>query len=459
MINQLDTIEDSIIQSLFYNAEYFSRVYPSLKEIHFSEKPNQDIFREIQKYVKDHEVSPSLKDIALKIKNSSSYSNDDKKKLITKISNIQKSDKHENLDFILKETQDYIKKTQLTSAIMESVDIIKEGKEFDPIIDKFTSALNVSFDTDPGLDYNESLVERQEYYHKSITGISTGVKSIDKTLNGGFMDKTLNVFLSVSGGGKSAMLVSVGANMLLKGKNILYITLEMSEKEIAKRFDANILAIDSRELRNTNKEEIEGKFNQVKDKLGKLYIKEYPAGGFNTLQLKSLVEDIHNTKGVEFDIIIVDYLGLMSSYRTSLSKVGSYGLYKSVAEELHGLSKTCIARDRIGIPILTAGQINRGGYNNLEVGMDSISESLGIAMTADNIIGILQTDALRERKEVVLKFMKNRNSGILRDIVLKVDFSQMRFYDFEEDRTNTEDVLGDTRERVVVEEDFGSFKF
>ena len=156
MINQLDTIEDSIIQSLFYNAEYFSRVYPSLKEIHFSEKPNLDIFREIQKYVKDHEVSPSLKDIALKIKNSSSYSNDDKKKLITKISNIQKSDKHENLDFILKETQDYIKKTQLTSAIMESVDIIKEGKEFDPIIDKFTSALNVSFDTDPGLDYNES---------------------------------------------------------------------------------------------------------------------------------------------------------------------------------------------------------------------------------------------------------------------------------------------------------------
>ena len=91
--------------------------------------------------------------------------------------------------------------------------------------------------------------------------------------------------------------------------------------------------------------------------------------------------------------------------------------------------------------------------------MDSISESLGIAMTADNIIGILQTDALRERKEVVLKFMKNRNSGILRDIVLKVDFSQMRFYDFEEDRTNTEDVLGDTRERVAVEEDFGSFKF
>ena len=55
--------------------------------------------------------------------------------------------------------------------------------------------------------------------------------------------------------------------------------------------------------------------------------------------------------------------------------------------------------------------------------------------------------------------MKNRNSGILRDIVLKVDFSQMRFYDFEEDRTNTEDVLGDTRERVAVEEDFGSFKF
>lgn len=449
-------MEETILQSLFYDSEYYTKVYSSLKGSHFSDTENNKIFSEIQSFISDNEIRPTIREIALKIKNSDKFDTKVKKSLLEKLSSFQKNEKV-NTEFLLKETENFLKKTQLTQAILDSVDIVKSGKELEPVIEKVQESLNVNFNTNPGLDYRDTIEERAEYYHENLRGLSLGIKSADKMLNGGFMDKTLNIFLSPSGGGKSAALVSVGASMLLNGKNVLYITLEMSEKEIAKRFDANILDIDTKSLKNTNKQEIEGKFNSVKEKLGYLFIKEYAAGTFNVLNLKSLIEDIHNSKNIDFDVIIIDYLTLMSSYRTTMAKSGgTYAYFKAIAEECHGFSKSCPANGRIGIPIVSASQLRREAFNNIEVGMDSISDSIGIVQTADTIIGILSTDALRERGECVWKFMKNRNSGVLKDIVLKVNFSKMRFEDFE-DSAVEDDVLSELN--VTKTTDFGSFKF
>lgn len=451
-------IEDTILQSLFYDSDFYSKVYSSLKENHFSDVDNSRIFSEIRDYVSDSDSRPTIREIALKIKESEKYDVKIKKSLLEKMSSFQKIDKIQNTDYLLKETEKFLKKTQLTQAILDSVDLIKKDDQaLEPVIEKVQDALNVNFNTNPGLEYSLSITDRSEYYHERLNGLSTGIKSVDKMINGGFMDKTLNIFLSPSGGGKSAALVSVGANILLKGKNVLYITLEMSEKEIAKRFDANILDIDTKDLKNTNKEELEGRFNAIKDKLGSLYIKEYSAGTFNVLNLKSLIEEIHNSKNIDFDIIIIDYLTLMSSYRTNMLKSGgTYAYFKAIAEECHGFSKVCQANKRIGIPILSASQLRREAFNNIEVGMDSISDSIGIVQTADLIIGILSTDALRERKECVWKFMKNRNSGILKDIVLKVNFSKMRFEDFNETEVE-ENPLAELNNST--NNDFGQFKF
>ena len=423
-------MEETILQSLFYDSEYFTKVYSSLKGSHFSDTENNKIFSEIQSFISANEIRPSIREIALKIKNSDKFDTKVKKSLLEKLSSFQKNEKV-NTEFLLKETENFLKKTQLTQAILDSVDIVKSGKELEPVIEKVQESLNVNFNTNPGLDYRDTIEERAEYYHENLRGLSLGIKS--------------------------AALVSVGASMLLNGKNVLYITLEMSEKEIAKRFDANILDIDTKSLKNTNKQEIEGKFNSIKEKLGYLFIKEYAAGTFNVLNLKSLIEDIHNSKNIDFDVIIIDYLTLMSSYRTTMAKSGgTYAYFKAIAEECHGFSKSCPANGRIGIPIVSASQLRREAFNNIEVGMDSISDSIGIVQTADTIIGILSTDALRERGECVWKFMKNRNSGILKDIVLKVNFSKMRFEDFE-DSVVEDDVLSELN--VTKTTDFGSFKF
>lgn len=449
-------IEESILQSLFYNQEYFTKVYSSLKKSLFSTEENIALFLLIQNFVKEHDSRPSIRELALKVKNSEVEPNL-KKNILNKMKSFKDDPKIDNTDFLLKETEKYIKKTQLSIAILDSVDLVKGGKDLEPVIEKVQDALNVSFNLDSGLNYIESITDRAEYYHENLRGISTGLKSADKILNGGFMDKTLNIFLSPSGGGKSAALVSVGANMLMNKKNILYITLEMSEKEIAKRFDANILDIETKNLKNTNKEELEGRFNEIKDKLGYLFIKEFSAGTFNVMNLKSLIEDIRNSKGILFDAIIIDYMTLMSSYRTTMAKSGgTYSYFKSISEECHGFSKICPANNRTGLPIITASQLNRNSFNNLEVDQSNISDSIGIVQTADLCIAIVSTDALRERQESLWKFLKNRNSGILKDVLFKVNFSKMRFEDIEQDLDSIEDK---GINNISKSQDFGSFKF
>lgn len=459
----INKMEETILQSLFFDNEFYSKSFGALNSEHFSDFSDAAIFSNIKSFVIEHDSRPSLREIALQIKNSVKYNDKQKKEILEKLNSFAKFEKVENTQFLLKETEKFIKKVQLTQAVYDAADILNKGEEFEPIISKVTDALNVNFDTTGGLDYNSSIDERVEYYHQSLRGLSTGVKAADNMLNGGFMDKTLNVFLSASGGGKSAALVSVAAHMILKGRNILYITLEMSEKEIAKRFDANILDYETKALKSTSAEEVATAFNNIKHQLGQLYIKEYSAGTFNTLQLKALVEDYKNTKGVLFDAICIDYLTLMSSYRTTLAKSGgTYGFYKSISEELHGFSKVCEANgNRTGIPIISASQLRREAFNSLEVGMDSISDSIGIIQTCDLVIGILSTDALRERKESIWRFMKNRNSGILKDIVVKTDFSKMRFSDAESSIDDVENVIRDEDVSLSFSSNssFGEFRF
>jgi len=151
----------------------------------------------------------------------------------------------------------------------------------------------------------------------------------------------------------SALLANISSNMVLKGSNVLYITLEMTEKKTAQRIDANILDISMNDFRTCEPQVIRDIFNGIKDSLGRLFIKEYPSGKFDTLDLEVLVEEF-KAKGIEFDVIVIDYLGIMSSSRTTLkASGGSYHYIKTIAEECHSFAK------KYKIPVLSAAQLNR----------------------------------------------------------------------------------------------------
>lgn len=436
------------------NEQYFAKAYTHLDKSLFSNPENSVIFETIQEYVTKHSIKPNMKEIGLTIKESNKINKALKLASLEKFKEIAKDGQISNLDFMLQKTETWVQKQKLTASIFKAADIIQSDGAFEPIVGMVTDALEVSFDTDMGLSYQDTIEERAEYYHRKIQGLSTGIPSMDAALGGGYMKKTLNLISAPSHGGKSALLACISANMVLAGNNVLYITLEMSEEETAKRIDANILDIDINTFDEVPIDTITSKFNAVKDQLGELIIKEYPAGTFNTLHLEGLMSEL-STKGFVPDAIMIDYLGLMASSRTTLANSGGTYMYvKQIAEECHGFSK------KYDLPVVSAAQLNRSAFGNTDVGMENISESIGLAATADTMVAMIATEQMRELNQVMVKFLKNRNTGMLDGIMLESNYPKMRYTDYNADEAERENISVEiAKSNSNSGMDFGSINF
>ena len=253
------------------------------------------------------------------------------------------------------------------------------------------------------------------------------------------------------------------SGMLKENKNILVISLEMSDKEIMKRVHANVLGLPINslidlaktegELKNIidrkvlTKDDVLEAYNKAKasGKCGKLFIKDYPAGSFSALQLEALVESYRIEKNITFDIIFVDYLGIMKSDLVSPS-VGLYSYLKSIGEEVRASAK------KLNVPIVSASQLNRSvhGKEADQVDNSAISDSMGTAMTADFLLFLLQNEEMKANKQMVLKCTKNRYTGRTDTWMMNIDYEHMRFADM-----ITENSLEHTKllEELVKEKD------
>ena len=413
--------EYQILKHLVSDSNFYAKVYPILKDNYFENEEVKYLVKQIKSYTGEYSKQPDFKSLIVYLKNKKIPDSLNIKNVLVSIKDIDIIDS----EVLVKETEKFIKKQEVTEAILDSAEMIEKNKvdEFDKIVGRMEEALKVSVDNDFGLDYQNSIEERYEYYTKRNYGYSTGIPSLDKMLGGGFQRKRLSLFSSQSHGGKSKTLMYLAANYISKGYNVIYITLEMPEEEIAKAIDANLLDMPANEIRNLSLEEFK---QRVPKDTGKLRIKEYPSGVFSVIQLKNLLQELNMKEGFDPDVVIIDYLGIMSSSRVSLGKAGSYLFYKSIAEELHGFSKEY---DKV---VLSAVQLNRSAVNNTEVDESVIAESHGLMMTADVLLMIINTEDLRKENKVILKCVKNRQTGFLDKILLNVDFSKTMFWDAEE---------------------------
>jgi replicative DNA helicase len=226
----------------------------------------------------------------------------------------------------------------------------------------------VSIDTDLGLDLDD-LDTMIEYYSERMTGIRTQHNELNKRLGPGFLPGTLSVILAASGVGKSLLMTDLVSGMLTTGKNILLVSLEMADKEIMKRVHANAMNLPINSLLDLSKTEGElAKLNRpIIDKAqiisayermktsgtcGKFFVKDYPSGSFSPLMLEQLVESYRIERNINFDIVFVDYIGIMKSDLLSPS-AGLYSYVKSIAEEVRATAK------KLQIPIISASQLNR----------------------------------------------------------------------------------------------------
>ena len=427
-------MQDIILRNLLDDKEYYQKVYPHLKVKHFNSIESQELFKMMQSYTAEFSDQPKKKEIGIMLKNSAKLDDKIKESTINYYKSILTDDKVENKEFLSVETEKYIQKIEMTEAILSSADVITKNGEFEQVLGFVTDALKIRFDTNVGMNYKDSLEHRLEYYHKKSFGLTSGLETIDKILGGGFKPKTLNVLGAPSHVGKSMGLISIAAAQALKKKKVLFIPLEMSEEEIGKRLDSNVLDVNSNDINSIELDEFRKKFNQIKDLLGETIIKEYPAGILSTFKIEALLDSLA-LDGFIPDVLVIDYLTLMASSRVTMAQAGGgYAYYKAIAEELHGLAK------KYNIPVITAAQLNRSAYGNKEAGLETIADSLGIVQTADVFIAMISDDVLKENKRMYWKFLKNRNTGILKSQLVGVDNTRARFFDIEEDMETSKNI-------------------
>ena len=121
-------------------------------------------------------------------------------------------------------------------------------KNRDAIPSFLSDALAVSFDNHIGHNYLEDYKERYESYHKKEDRIPFDLEYFNKITKGGLPNKTLNIALAGTGVGKSLFMCHIASSVLLHGRNVLYITMEMAEEKIAERIDANLLNVPIQDL-------------------------------------------------------------------------------------------------------------------------------------------------------------------------------------------------------------------
>lgn len=248
-------------------------------------------------------------------------------------------------------------------------------------------------------------------------------------------------------GGKSLAMCHMAANNLSDGRNVLYITLEMAEEKIAKRIDANLFDIAIADIDGMVRGSYLRKVDQFASKTnGKLIVKEYPPTSAGANHFRHLLNELKLKRNFFPDIIYIDYLNLCVSSRfKNNSNMGPYQYVKAISEELRGLA---IEYD---FPVVSATQTNRGGYGNTDVGLEDVSESFGLPMTADIMMAVINNDEFKAEGKLLFKQLKNRDGDTTyhNSFFVGVDYSRMRLYDLddqEQEQSTNEDrpIMDDT---------------
>ena len=245
----MERIETTAIRNLIHNEEYCRKVLPFIKEEYFNDRLEKILFSEISKFVNKYNNLPTKESLSIEINTNKNINEDEYKKITEILSTL--NPEPINLDWLVETTETFCKDRAIHNAILGGIQIL-DGKdkehtqEFLPEL--LSEALSVSFDQKIGHDYLLESKERYDFYKRKEERLELDLEFFNKITRGGIPSKTLNICLAGTGVGKTMFMTSIASSILLQGKNVLYITLEMAEERIAERIDANLLNVGMSDL-------------------------------------------------------------------------------------------------------------------------------------------------------------------------------------------------------------------
>jgi replicative DNA helicase len=424
-------IERTILHNLVTDKEYVRRVVPYIREEYFKEPGAGALFAIIRDFVSKYNRAPSY--LTLETELEASTLQEGPFNHACDLLDAIKGIKDEvSLTWLLEKTEAFCKDRAIYLALLESFSIYegkdKKKRDKGAITDLMSKAMAVSFDTSIGHNYTADARSRFEYYHDESARVPFDVEMLNIVTKGGVPKKTLNIVLGGTNVGKTMFMCSVAAGNYMMGQNVLYLTMEISEEEIGRRIDANLLDVDIEEIESMPEDIYMRKIAAVEKRtVGKLVIKEYPTGGAGAGEFRSLLNELKIKQNFVPDVVFIDYINICKSTRFS-GEAGTYTIVKAIAEELRGLAV------EYDFACWTGTQVTRAGFNDNDMDITETSESWGVPQTADFMIALISDEDLEKMGQWLVKQLKNRyrRKTKQRRFFIGADQAKQRCYDVDQ---------------------------
>lgn len=407
----LNYFENILVYQSLTNTSYLADIIEYIKLDYFNNNDIRAVFKVIKEYYKQYHKAPNASELVQYLVS------DEQKEAFKKVIQTSKTlDKNISYDEIIINTERFLGERAVYTTMM---DIAGDFKNLDisNVYQRFHDACNIRLYKDLGLDFYRDVDKLVDYLGKPNPTISTGFTWLDQKLGGGYLEegKALYIFVGQPNVGKSIFLGNAATTIASQGKNVLLVSLEMSEMMYATRLASKLTKIPIAELRN-RKDEIkhilEGK------ERGKIIIKEFPPSTLSPEQLENYYKTVVDS-GIKIDVMVLDYINLLRGKASAQS----YEKIKEIAEQVRAIAV------KHGISVLSATQKNRQGVNNTESDMTTVSESMGLPATADAMFDISQTEEDKELGIVRLGMMKNRFGPNFGKVALRVDWNTLDIYE------------------------------
>lgn len=311
-------------------------------------------------------------------------------------------EKHE-VEWIATELETFCRHKAIEEVILSGPQLLADG-DFGTLEANLKTAIQTSLNRDLGINYFDGVEDRLRDLLNNSPVIKTGWDELDELLGGGISRQELVLYAGISGVGKSILMSNQSINHVKNGYSVIYISLELADRVVGKRFDSMTTGISQGEILN-NISKVAQEVNKFKAKgAGELYIKRMPESTTTANHIRAYLKEFEQTNGFRPDVLVVDYLDLMASNR-NVSSENIWLKDKYVAEELRsiGFDFDCA--------IVTASQLGRQSEVVDKIGMGNIQGGFSKVQTADAMIAIVQDQMMRASGEYVLELLKTRNSG------------------------------------------------
>jgi replicative DNA helicase len=142
-------------------------------------------------------------------------------------------------------------------------------------------------------------------------------------------------------------------------------------------------------------------------------------GGCSPADIKALVKRLRN-QGIDIDMVIVDYLELMSPNR----QIGTYAkreMRHVFGQQIKEMRSTAVA---LQVPLVSAWQINRAGSEVDTVTMAHVSECYDLNKHADIILGLNQSIGEANNNQMRIGVLKQRDNTARPQIYVRSDLDR-----------------------------------